>query len=40
MNPQPTLERLKQLNASMTNAQRASLVGAFALAVALITGSA
>lgn len=40
MNPQHTLNRLTNLGASLTVAQRVSLVGAFVLVVALVSGSA
>lgn len=40
MNPQHTLNRLTRLGASLTIGQRVSLVGAFVLVVALVSGSA
>lgn len=40
MNPQHTLNRLTRLGASLTISQRVSLVGAFVLVVALVSGSA
>jgi hypothetical protein len=40
VNPQQLLERLSALRGSLTNAQLASLAGAFTLAVGLVVGSA